>query len=64
MKIVVDHKLCEGNQRCMNAAPEVFEVRDDDQTHLLIERPPAHLLDKVRLAIRMCPRQAISLVED
>ncbi len=63
MKIIIDHKLCEGNQRCMNAAPEVFQVGDDDQAHLLIERPSAQLLDKVRLAIRMCPRQAISLVD-
>lgn len=64
MKIVIDRKLCEGNQRCMDAAPEVFEVGDDDQANLLIERPPAQLLDKVRLAVRMCPRQAISLVDD
>lgn len=61
MKVVVDLKLCEGNQRCMEAAPEVFEVRDDDKTHLLMEKPPEALREKVKLAIRMCPRQAITL---
>jgi len=62
MKIVVDLKLCEGNERCVAAAPEVFEVRDD-QAHLLIENPPPGLMQKVQLAVRMCPRQAISLRE-
>ncbi|HYB89629.1 MAG TPA: ferredoxin [Candidatus Binataceae bacterium] len=64
MKIEVDLKLCEGNGRCMEAAPEVFELRDDDKTHLLMERPPASLYDKLRLAARNCPRQAITLIED
>jgi ferredoxin len=62
MKIVIDLKLCEGNERCAAAAPEVFEVRDD-QAHLLMENPPEALMEKVKLAIRMCPRQAISLRE-
>ncbi|MHB8383264.1 MAG: ferredoxin [Candidatus Binataceae bacterium] len=61
MKVVVDLKLCEGNQRCQESAPEVFEVRDDDKAHLLIEKPPEPLREKVKLAIKMCPRQAITL---
>jgi ferredoxin len=61
MKVVVDLKLCEGNQRCMEAAPEVFDVREDDKAHLLMERPPESLREKVKLAMRMCPRQAITL---
>ncbi len=60
MKIVIDLKLCEGNERCAAAAPEVFVVRDD-QAHLLMENPAPAQLEKVKLAIRMCPRQAISL---
>ncbi len=62
MKIEIDLKLCEGNERCVAAAPEVFEVRDD-QAHLRIENPPDSLIEKVKLAVRMCPRQAISLRE-
>jgi ferredoxin len=64
MKIVIDLQLCEGNERCSNAAPEVFEVREDDKSHLLVEQPPKQLLEKIRQAIRLCPRQAISLIED
>ena len=59
MKIVVDLRLCEGNERCAAAAPEIFEVRDD-RARVLIENPPAGLMEKVQLAIRLCPRQAIS----
>ena len=39
MKVLVDYDLCEGNGVCMKLCPEVFEVRDDDRTHLLVERP-------------------------
>ena len=63
MKIVIDQELCEGNGRCMESAPEVFEVRDDDKSHLLIEQPPERLREKVLLAARLCPRQAISIQE-
>jgi ferredoxin len=30
MRVVVDFDLCESNALCMQAAPEVFEVRDAD----------------------------------
>ncbi|HEY2486540.1 MAG TPA: ferredoxin [Candidatus Binataceae bacterium] len=62
MKIVVDLRRCEGNERGAGAAPEVLEVRND-QAQVLIENPPAGLMEKVKLAIRLCPRQAISLGE-
>ncbi|HKN00288.1 MAG TPA: ferredoxin [Candidatus Binataceae bacterium] len=64
MKVAVDLQLCEGNARCMEAAPEIFDVRDDDKTHLRLENPPESLREKLKLAVRMCPRQAISLKED
>src|SRR6266436_1430332 len=60
MKVVVDQKLCEGNMKCQEAAPEVFEVRDDDKSHLLIDNPPERMRDKLKLAARLCPRQAIT----
>jgi len=63
MKVAIDLKLCEGNARCMEAAPEVFEVRDDDRSHLLLEQPPERLREKVKLAVRLGPRQAISIEE-
>jgi ferredoxin len=64
MKVVVDLKLCEGNMKCQEAAPEVFEVRDDDKSHLLLDRPPERMRDKLKLAARLCPRQAITVSDD
>ena len=63
MKVVVDYDLCESNAICMGIAPEVFEVRDDDNLYLLQEEPPEELRGKVEEAIRRCPKQAIT-VED
>ena len=61
MKVVVDFDLCESNAVCMNIAPEVFEVRDDDFLYILDENPGQELHDKVREAAERCPKQAITL---
>lgn len=61
MKIVVDRHACEGNARCSDVAPEVFEVRDDDKAFVKLENPPANLTEKLKLAVKLCPRQAISI---
>ncbi len=61
MKVTVDFDLCESNAICMAAAPEVFEVRDDDFLYVLNENPGAELHDKVREAAERCPKQAITL---
>jgi ferredoxin len=63
MRVVVDYDRCEGNGRCALAAPEVFEVRED-QAVVLIERPGEELRAKVERAVRVCPRQAIRIVDD
>ena len=39
MRVVVDYDLCESNALCMAAAPEVFEVRDDDFLYVLQDEP-------------------------
>ena len=63
MRVVVDFDLCESNGLCMDAAPEVFEVRDDGFLYILQERPPEALRDKVEAAVRSCPTQAITIEE-
>jgi ferredoxin len=61
MRVVVDWDVCESNAVCQGVAPEVFEVRDDDNLYLLIEEPDESLRPKVEQAVRMCPKQAISI---
>lgn len=63
MKVVVDFDLCESNAVCMEVAPEIFRVDDADMLHILIETPPESLRAKLEEAVRLCPRQAISILE-
>jgi len=64
MRIVVDYDQCESNALCVGAAPEVFRLDDDDNLHLLMENPTPELRAKVEEAVRLCPKQAITLQLD
>jgi ferredoxin len=61
MKVIVDYDRCEANAVCMQIAPEVFKLNDDDTLDVLIEEPGEELRGKVMEAVRRCPRQAISV---
>lgn len=63
-KILVDYDLCEANGICQKAAPEVFQVDDEDELHLLMEEVDDALAQKVELAIERCPRQALAWSKD
>jgi ferredoxin len=64
LRIVVDRDLCEANGECMRAAPVVFFVDENDKLVVKVERPPAELVEKVKTAVRRCPRAALALRED
>ena len=64
MRVQVDHTLCEANGVCMRLVPEVFDLRDDDRLYLREERPPEALRTRVLEAVRRCPKQALSIIED
>ncbi|MFI6919511.1 ferredoxin [Nonomuraea spiralis] len=61
MKVKVDELVCEANAVCMGLAPEVFDLDDDDQLHILLPEPPPEMQDRVRSAVRSCPKAALSL---
>ncbi|RMD83244.1 MAG: ferredoxin [Candidatus Dadabacteria bacterium] len=63
-KIVVDRDLCEANARCVAVCPEVFHVDENDELHLATETVDEELRSKIEAAVRVCPRQALSLVEE
>ena len=63
MKVQVSHDKCEGHGKCQQAAPEVFELRDDDLSYVLVDEVSEELKAKVERAIRLCPRQVIIWVE-
>jgi ferredoxin len=64
MKVSVNHDLCEGHGKCEASAPAIFEVRDDDLSHVLVDDVPPDQLENVEKAIRLCPRAAISWVQE
>ena len=64
MRVIVDYDRCEGHGRCVLTVPEVFSLGEDDQSHVLIEHPGEELRPKIEQAVRLCPRQAISLLEE
>ena len=62
MKAQIDLSLCEGHAKCMEAAPDIFEVRDDDLSHVLVEDIPEDQHARVLRAVRTCPRAAITTI--
>ncbi|MCW5890805.1 MAG: ferredoxin [bacterium] len=63
MRVIVDPGLCEGNAVCSHVAPEVFVVGDDDLARVKTDPVDEALRAKVDLAVRRCPRQALTLVD-
>jgi ferredoxin len=47
----------------MGVAPEIFRVEEDDTLTILQENPSADQRAKVEEAVRLCPKQAISIEE-
>jgi ferredoxin len=68
VKVVVDLALCQGHSVCLGEAPEVFDVREEDdgypQVKVLLENPPEELREKVMTAARYCPNHVITVLED
>ncbi|KQY58252.1 ferredoxin [Aeromicrobium sp. Root495] len=62
MKITVDFDHCEVHGDCVVAAPEVFDIGDDDDVvQVLDDNPGEELRTKVETAAKMCPVAAIKL---
>ena len=62
-RVRVDPLACEGHARCVSNAPGVFEIGDDDQSHVIVDAVSDDQVERVERAIRLCPRQAIAWVE-
>ena len=63
-RIIVNWDHCESNGLCVEAAPEVFSLGEDDLMVVKTERPSAEQLENVRAAVRRCPKGALKLVEE
>lgn len=61
MRISVDYDLCEANALCTSIAPEVFELDDDDNLHVLVPEISPGQESRIRQAVESCPRYALRL---
>ena len=61
MKVIVDLEVCQSHGACKDAAPAVFEVRDDGFLYILDESPPESQRKQIETAMRDCPTGAIKL---
>jgi ferredoxin len=60
MRIDVDLDLCCGHALCVDVAPELFEMRDDDKAYVIGD-PTAAAAGEAREAERVCPQMAITV---
>ena len=58
-RVVVDLDECEANAVCVGIAPEMFDLDDDEQLHILIEEPDGELAERARTAVDSCPKRAL-----
>lgn len=63
-KVVVDMGLCQGHAVCMGEAPEYFNV--DEQSILTLKKSVIATsdIDAVNAAVKFCPNQALSIIEE
>lgn len=65
MKIRVNPDLCQGHNRCMSLAPELFDADDYGLASALNDGVvPPDLVEKARLCMDNCPEFAIEEVEN
>jgi ferredoxin len=63
VKVTVDFDLCEANGLCVAAAPQVFDLVDDDVLEVLQPQPTPDQYAAVRDAVAACPKQALCVAD-
>ena len=64
MRVAVDGERCQGHNRCIAVAPELFDLDELGFAHVLGDGAvPAHLEQAARSAVQNCPEEAIAVVE-
>jgi len=64
MRVEVDSDKCIGSGACVIACPEVFSQDEGGVVILLVDSPSRALHERVREAVRACPAEVITLVDE
>jgi ferredoxin len=60
-QVAVDYDLCEANGICVGIAPEVYDLDDDDNLHLVETDVTAANESRIQQTIDSCPRNALRI---
>lgn len=64
MKVKVNYDRCEGHAVCVELAPSVFQIGDDDeQVRVVDDTPDESVQAAVILAAKRCPIGAITVTD-
>jgi ferredoxin len=64
MRVYVDESVCQGHTLCAMAAPEVFQLRDDDgHAFVTLTDFTPEVMAAAKRAASTCPEQAIVIEE-
>lgn len=63
MRVYVDRDRCEGNAFCVQVAPEVFALDEDEYAVVIADPVPAGQEAAAEQAIADCPRAALSRLD-
>ena len=64
MQVSVNYDRCEGHAVCVEVAPTVFQIGDDDeQVRVIDDSPDETLREQVVLSARRCPMTAIVVAD-
>jgi sterol 14-demethylase len=63
-RIVVDRDLCQGHGVCESEAPKLFSVSKRGELTVLDETPPDEQRERAEQAVKFCPTQALSIIEE
>ena len=63
MKVKADREVCIQAGNCVMVADSLFDQDDDGIVVVLVDEVPGEEEDRAREAVKMCPSQALKIVE-
>lgn len=63
IKVKANRRLCEGFGNCVVAAPDVFDIDDDDRVIVLTESVEEADRTTIQEAVRGCPVSALNIAD-
>ena len=61
--VTVDREICDGYGVCQRIEKSIFQPAEDDDVVRIVAQPETpEMLERVRLAVRRCPKLALKLL--